>query len=262
MSVDAVILAGGRASEEMTQRTGTPLRALFPYEGKPFVQWVYEGLRASEDIGRIAIIGPEELRRVQGLASADLLVPERESITANFFGAIEELKPRERVLVTASDNPLLSTAAFDDFLSRAPKDASVAYPVLRHHAFLQRFPRAQNIPVRLRDGLWIGGGCVLIKAPAVPALKAAVESVLNARKSLPKMVKLLGARFAVRFVLKRVTAADVEQRVSEIAGLPVRFVYDCDPVFPIDIDDPEDWDYLLAWGRQHDPPPAESGSVG
>jgi GTP:adenosylcobinamide-phosphate guanylyltransferase len=249
--VDAVILAGGRASEEMAQRTGTPLRALFPYEGKPFVQWVYNALRASEHIERIAVIGPEELRQEAGLSSADMLLTERESITANLFGAVEELRPAGRVLITASDNPLLSTAAFDDFLTRAPEDAAVVYPVLRHRVFLERFPQAQNVPIRLKDGVWIGGGCILIQAQAVPDLRLAIERVLSARKSLPKMVRLLGARFAMRFVLKRVTAEEVERRVSEIARLPVRFVYDCDPVFPIDIDDPEDWDYLLQWKDTH-----------
>jgi molybdopterin-guanine dinucleotide biosynthesis protein A len=249
MVTDAVILAGGRASEEMAQRTGTPLRALFPYEGKPFVQWVYEALRATKHVERVALIGPKELRDVEGIAGADLILPERETITSNLFGAVEELNPRGRVLITASDNPLLSTAAFDDFLSRAPAEAAVAYPVLRHSAFVAQFQQAKNIPVRLRDGVWIGGGCVLIQSEAVPELRFAIERVLNARKSLPKMVKLLGTRFAVRFVLKQVTAQEVEQRLTAIAQVPIRLVYECDPVFPIDIDDPEDWDYLLQWHK-------------
>jgi molybdopterin-guanine dinucleotide biosynthesis protein A len=250
MVTDAVILAGGRATEEMVQRTGTPLRALFPYRGKPFVQWVYEALRASPHVERIAIIGPDAMRDVEGVSGADLVLAERESITANLFGAVEELRPRGRVLITACDNPLLSTAAFDDFLSRAPAEAAVAYPVLRHAAFLAGFPAAENVPIRLRDGLWIGGGCVLIQSEAVPDLRLAIERVLNARKSLAKMVRLLGPRFAARFVMKRVTAPEVEQRLTEIAKVPIRLVYDCDPVFPIDIDDPEDWDYLQQWDKR------------
>lgn len=245
--IDAVILAGGQASEAMAARTGTPLRALFDYQGKPFVQWVYEALRASEQIARIAIIGPPELAQIPGLAGADLILPERESITANLFSAVEELKPSDPVLITACDNPLLTTAAFDDFLSRAPQEAAVAFPYLPHAVFQKQFPGAQNIPISLRDGVWIGGDCILIQSEALPALRQAVESVLAARKSKARMLRLLGPGFALRFALKRLNVRDIERRISEITHLPFRFVPDCSPVFVIDIDDPEDWIYLEQW---------------
>lgn len=246
-SCDAVILAGGRAAPEMAARAGTHVRALFEWRGKPFVQWTYEALRASERVRRIAIIGPEALREVPELAGADLLLPERESITANLFGAVGALRPERAVLITACDNPLLTTAAFDDFLCRVPADAAVAYPILRHADFLARFPHATNTPIALRDGVWIGGDCAWICAEAIPKLRAGIESALAARKSVPRMLRLLGPGFAARFALKRVTVADVQQRVCAIAGLPFRFVPDCDPVFVIDIDDPVDWDYLQDW---------------
>src|SRR5437899_2384095 len=138
--IDAVILAGGRASDEMAARTGTYLRALFPFKGKPFIQWVYEGLRANERVGRIAVIGPPELAETPGVMDSDLVLAERENVTANLFAALDALSPSGKVLITPSDNPLLDAAVFEDFLSRAPTDATVAYPILPHSAFLQRFP--------------------------------------------------------------------------------------------------------------------------
>lgn len=246
-SIDAIILAGGRAGEEMACRTGTPVRALFPYEGKPFVQWVYEALRGSGIVGRIAVIGPPELADVPGARDADVLVEEAESIDANLFGALERLKPEGRVLITACDNPLLTTAAFDDFIARAPADAAVAYPILRHQEFLARFTDAANVAITLRDGRFIGGCCVLIQSRSIPRLQQAVRSVLAARKSKWAMVRLLGGWFALQFRFGWATCGRVEQRMTDITGLPICFVRDCDPVFPIDIDDPEDWDYLLRW---------------
>lgn len=249
---DAVILAGGRASEEMARRTGTPLRALFPHRGRTFVEWVYDALRSSRYIARIAVIGPAALHERPGLASCDLLLPERESITANFFAAIEALEPSGRILITASDNPLLTTAAFDDFLARVPPDAAVAYPILRHETFLRRFPGATNIAIPTREGAWIGGGCILIDSRVLPALCAAVERVLAARKSKWRMVRLLGIPFALRFATRRITTREVEARASQIVGVPFRFVPDSAPEFPIDIDDPEDWDYLQRWCAQQE----------
>ena len=65
MICDAVILAGGRATPEMAAKTGTNCRALFMWECKPFVQWVYEALRASDRVDRIAIVGPERLKQTR-----------------------------------------------------------------------------------------------------------------------------------------------------------------------------------------------------
>src|SRR5947209_5582576 len=105
---DAIVLAGGRASEEMARKTGTPMRALFSYHDKPYVQWVYEALRASENVERIAIVGPDELGETPGVRDADLLVPESDSIESNLFGSLARLLPEGHVLITASDNPLLT----------------------------------------------------------------------------------------------------------------------------------------------------------
>lgn len=244
---DAVILAGGRVRPAMAAKTGTDVRALFEWEGKPFVQSTYEALRGSDRIDRIAIVGPVELRKLSGISTADIILPERVTITANLFSAVDALKPRERVLITACDNPLLSTAAFDDFFHRIPPDADVAYPILRHGTFVSSFPGSTNIPVRLRDGAWIGGDCIAISANAVPALRDAIATILDARKSIVKMAKLLGIPFAARLAFRRVTVPQVERQICRIAGIRFRFVPDSNPVFVIDIDDPEDWDYLKQW---------------
>jgi molybdopterin-guanine dinucleotide biosynthesis protein A len=250
--IDAIILAGGLCSPEMSARTGTPVRALFGYQGKPFVTWVYEALRASSSIERIAVVGPEELSQTPGVCEADLLVPESETIESNLFGVLARMLPEGRILITACDNPLLTTEAFDDLISRSPENAAVCCPVLRHEAFLRHFPRAKNVGIQLRDGKFIGGGCAIIHSRSIPKLQRAILAVLAARKSKQEMIALLGWKFALRFTLKRVTTQEVEDRACAITGLPIRLIRDCSPLFPIDIDDPEDWDYLMCWKPARD----------
>jgi molybdopterin-guanine dinucleotide biosynthesis protein A len=244
---DAVILAGGLASPEMERRAGTPHRALFPYKDKTFIQWVYEAVRGSEFVDRIAVVGPEQLAEIPSVSGADLLVSELDSIDANLFGALAKLLPEKRVLITASDNPLLTTASFDSFLSRCPEQAAVAYPILRHETFLRKFPRATNTAIKLRDGVWIGGAQAVIHSKSIPKLQHWIRTVLAARKDLRQMVSLLGWKFAMQFSVKRITSQQVEDRICEITGLPIRFIRDCSELFPIDIDDPVDWDYLNRW---------------
>src|SRR5207302_2886249 len=166
------------------------------FREKPFIEWVYEALRASDRVGRIAIVGPPELADIEAIAGADLLIPEGEAIESNLFTALARMLPEGRILVTASDNPLLTTEAFNDFIDRCPEQAGVCYPVLKHEEFLRKFPRASNIGVTLRDGTWIGGGCALLHSRSIPRLQRAIRAVLAARKSKAQMIGLLGWKFA------------------------------------------------------------------
>jgi 2-phospho-L-lactate guanylyltransferase (CobY/MobA/RfbA family) len=232
----------------MAERTGVPLRALIEWEGVPYVRRVLDAVRGCRRIGRIAVIGPPEIEGV--VQGADLVLRERDTIVENLFGALEELAPQGRVLVTASDNPLLTSAAFDDFLARIPSEAAIAVPVLLQKDFRARFAGADNVGVVLRDGAWIGGVAVALHAPAIPRIRKAVERVLASRKSYLRMLLLLGPLFALRMALRLATFAEVQARASAIAGVPVSFVDGCNPVFPIDIDEPEDLDYLSDWARR------------
>jgi len=245
LEIDGLLLAGGRVGPEMAARTGTPVRALFPWRGRPFIDWAVQALAGCGLVGRIAVVGPPELRSTE--AAAHTLVSERDSIHANLRAGLEALAPAGRVLVAATDNPVLSAAAVADFLRRSPEDAGVAYPVLRHQTFVERFPGATNTPVRLRDSAWIGGACVLLRADSLSQIEETVRRVLDARKSLWRMVGLLGPVFAARFALRLAGSDEVERTASRIAGVAVRFVRDCDPAFAIDIDEPEDWEYLHRW---------------
>ena len=94
---------------------------------------------------------------------------------------------------------------------------------------------------------------MVVRADAVDPLRSSIIAMADARKSLFKVLRLLGPVFVARFLSRRITMLDVERRVREITGVTLRFVPDCDPVFAIDIDDPEDWEYLKEWERRCEP---------
>jgi hypothetical protein len=211
------------------------------------VDWTVEALRECRMVRRIAVVGPPCLDGA--LPGADIVVPEGEGITANLFAGLAALPAGGRVLIAAADNPLVTARAYEDFLSRIPEGTAVAHPVLLRSAFLERFPSAPNICIRLRDGEWHGGMCVVIDTRFMPILETAVGRMLAARKSLFASLRLLGLGFAVRYGLRLVTSQDVERRASRIAGAPVSFVRGCDAAFPIDIDEVEDLDFLYRWAQ-------------
>jgi hypothetical protein len=208
------------------------------------VVWVLEALRGCASVERIALVGPQELYDSAAARLADCLVPEREGIFENFCAGVEALPGASKMLVTASDNPLLTPQAFDDFLARCP-EADICYPISRGEVFRQAFPGSDNVLIPLREGKFIGGACVLFDARALPKLHQSISRVLAARKSYWKMVGLLGCSFTLRFLLRRATIAGIEQRVHALTGCTFRTVPDCDPVFSIDIDARGDLEFLL-----------------
>ncbi|MEP6754764.1 MAG: nucleotidyltransferase family protein [Chthonomonadales bacterium] len=245
LKCDALVLAGGRASDEMAARTGTPVRALFPFKGKPFVAHTVDMLQQCEHVERIAVVGPSDL--MQHLENApDIFLTERQTISENLFAGLDALNPLNSVVICPSDNPLLSSAAMDDFLSRIPTDADIAYPYLPYADFQKAFPDANNVGVKLKDGKWIGAGCVWVRAEKIPQLMKTIQNVLDSRKNLWKVVRLLGPMFLARFALRLATSEEAASRAEAIVGMRFRMVPDCSPQFVIDVDDPEDWDYLLS----------------
>ena len=275
--VDALVLAGGTFDDAMAAVTGVRARAWAPFRGRPFIEWVVGALHECPEVARITVVGPDALRSAPWADRVHGWAREREGIVENLLaglsvcsGEAEGRAPgrsdevtatdpgdavQRDLLITASDNPLLSAAAFEDFLRRAPLDCGLAYPYLPHSAFLARFPGADNIPLRLRDGVWIGGCCVLVRRRALGAVRSLAQAVLHSRKSKWRMVRLLGPGFLVKFALGRATVADVTARASAILGHAVCFVPDCAPEFAIDIDEPADAEYLLRWAEAHLPPP-------
>src|SRR5687768_14283083 len=153
--MDAIILAGGKLPDDLARRSETTHRAFLEYAHRPTVLWTFEAVRSSKHVGRVAIVGPGELGQIAEIAGADMFMPESDSMESNLFTVFARLLPEGRIFVSACDNPLMTAAAIDDFISRSAPEAAVNVPVIRHDLFLRKFPRAPGQPVTLKDGAWL-----------------------------------------------------------------------------------------------------------
>ena len=127
--LDALVLAGGRCSDELQAVTGCRHRALIPYKDLPFLAHVLNSLRNCNRVARIAVVGPSELRDHPAVAGmADIFIEEQDTINANLLAGVAALRPENRFIITASDNPLVTDSAMADFIDRIPDDTVAAYP--------------------------------------------------------------------------------------------------------------------------------------
>src|SRR5437762_10667148 len=184
LRMDSVILAGGTLPDDLARRSETNLKALLPHEGRPSIMWTYEALKGSRNIGRVAVVGPGELGRIQAIAEADLFMPESDSMESNLFTVFARLLPEGRILVTSCNAPLVTSEAFDDLIQRSAPEAAVNLPIIRHELFLRKFPRSHVTPIPLKDGNWIPGNCAIIHSRSIPRLQRLLPEVFRRRANL------------------------------------------------------------------------------
>jgi molybdopterin-guanine dinucleotide biosynthesis protein A len=243
---NAIILAGGRISGMYARAAGTTIKGLVPVGGTPVVRRVVEALRRAACIERVCVVGPEAVRNAAG--EGCLWQAETATALENLEAGIERLGGGgRRLLVCGTDVPAMDAGAVQDFLCRAPEGAGVCMPVVRKAAFVAAFPRSPGIYVRLSEGAFTSGSQYLLHPHLLRENMALLRRLFEQRKSQLAMARTFGARTVWRLVTGRLSISEVEQRASELAGMPCRAVLDCHPGLAYDVDNLFDLRYIERW---------------
>lgn len=223
MRTDAVVLAGGPLDAVAQQQPGAPNKAFVEIGGMTLVARVLEPLRASASIGRIVVVAPLEVRGRADLAPADDVRPDGRRITDSLRSGLAGFEPDADVLIVASDLPILSVPAIDDFAARTGAlRADVVYGCVERSVHLASFPQVPHTWARMRDGTYCGGGIVAMKPRALPLLERFIERLGAARKHPIRLASLFGWDVLLRYALRQLSIAQAEERASKILGAPVR----------------------------------------
>jgi molybdopterin-guanine dinucleotide biosynthesis protein A len=249
--VDAILPAGGRISGDFAAEAGAEVKALISLNGRTVLERTIAALRGTGRVGRIVVIGPEEVSAHPAAQVADAALPEGgQSSPANILRGLEWLRNArgghpDRVLIVTTDLPFITPEAITSFLDACPRDLDICIPLLQRAEFEARFPDFPLEYVRLRDGEWAMGCAFLVNPQAIIAHRARIEQVFALRKSQIGMMRLLGLRFIARFLLRRLTIKDIERRCLEILDCSGGAIYGCPPELVFDIDLPEEYRYAV-----------------
>jgi CTP:molybdopterin cytidylyltransferase MocA len=249
ITIDAVLPAAGRIRGAFAAKAGVEVKALVSVGGRTVLSRTLSALRATGRVGRIVIVGPHEVAAHPDARGASAVLPETEdSGPANILRGLEWLDKAgaaARVLVITTDLPFLTPAALVSFLDSAPADQDICLPVVRRQECEARFPRLRMKYVHLRDGDWTIGCAFLVNPRAIRENRDLIERTFAARKSRLAMARLLGVPFLLRFLLRRLTVADIEQRARELLACPASAVMGCPAELAFDIDGPRDYGYAV-----------------
>lgn len=234
---DAILLAGGGDAS-------TPNKAFLDGAGHPMVWYVAKALAEARSVGRVVAVGPPEDLRAACGPLLDSVVPDAGgTILDNVVAGLPQVVPAAgppppTVLVSASDIPLLTAEAVEDFLGACAKEAAdFYYPIVPQSVLEDRYPGARKTYIRVVDGSFTGGSLFLFSPRVVDKVRDFAERILRARKKPWLMAQLFGWSTVMKFSSGRLSIKDLETRAQEITGLAARAVVIRQPELALDADE-------------------------
>lgn len=213
---DAIVLAGGKTCRQLARYT--PYEACLPIGGKPMVHHVVRALLDAPSIERVSVLGPVTILETLNLPQQVTIAEGAPAIEGALARALELAENRPFLLASA-DIPLLRASAVEYFWQNAQRErADLAYPIVRREQIEEQYPHARRTYVRLADGTFTGGNLLYVSGGASDALLRVAKRIFAVRKKPWRIAKLFGIRFCLSFLLGKLSAADIEQHLTELWG--------------------------------------------
>lgn len=239
--VNVVVLGASPNSGQLREVSSAPAEALIQIGAKVMVAYVVEALLAAESVAKIVLVGPE--RDLAFLAGSRVAVVNGgPTAVESLQNGLKVLPEASRVLVVAADIPLLTPEAVDGFINQCSQaEGDVFYPIVPKETVEQRYPGIKRTYVQFREGIFTGGNLFLINPLIVGPCAVKAQEMVRLRKSPLKLAKLLGFSFIVKFIMKRLSLPEVEQKVSRLLQIKGRAVITNYAEIGADVDKPSDY---------------------
>lgn len=250
--VGAVVLAGGRASAGLAALGGNEIKALADIHGRPMIHYVWEALGQAGTVTDVMLVSDEPVRLALGVPQEAWRPCGSDPVDNIVTGAEALPEAVDQVLIVSCDTPLVRPDGLDWFV-RASLDsgAALCYSVLDQRTCVGPFAGVRKTWVRVREGTMAGGNLALVSRPFLVNQQARIRQAFELRKSPLALAMRLGITFALSVVLGRVLPirvriAVVEQRAQRLLGCDVRALVLPWPELGIDVDKPEDLEFVRA----------------
>jgi CTP:molybdopterin cytidylyltransferase MocA len=248
----AIIGAGGSyaPSDPLLTHAGVHHKALIPLAGAPMILHVANALAESGYVAHLIVVGLDQEHGVD-FPLPVTFVPEAGGIVSNFLAGEDALRHvvpgAQRVLICSTDVPLITGEMVRHLVDTAlATGADVCYTVVRREVMEARFPSSGRSYATLRDGQFAGGDIHLINPSVSQSNRRLLEELLGARKNSLKQARVIGLRFLLKFIFRRLTVGDGERKAESILGVPCRVIAVRYAELGMDVDKPEQLDQIHA----------------
>lgn len=250
--MDCIIAAGGVPTPDdplYAYTQGKP-KALLDMCGRTMLERVVDALQSSRYVDRIVVTG---LGSDMGMTFQRpvMHLPEQGGMVSNVLAGIRHLRqsnPKlDLVLFCSSDIPTITGDIVNSFVeSCRPFDKGIYYNFVDKETMEQRFPHSNRTYVKLKDLEIAGGDMAMAQVRLADENEALWVALTNARKHAWKLARVVGFRFLLKFLLRRVSIADIEETGGRILGRPGRVLLSPHAELAMDVDKPRQVELLRA----------------
>ena len=216
---NALILAGTQERGPLEIEENIDNKALIMINNKPIIEYIVDALNNSENIDRILVVGPKNKlhpyigKKVEEILNSGKSILENMEIGLNYFNSTDNL------LLLASDIPLITPEAIDEFLRICTKrKAQIGYPIITKENIVKKYPETKRTYIKMKEGIFCGGNIAFFKPEVFFQNKKLIKELFDNRKDTWKYVKILGLKFILKFLFKTLTFEEIEKRVTDVLG--------------------------------------------
>ncbi len=229
----AIVLAGDRTKDDsLIDHSGVGCKALIDIDGTPMVRRVLLALRESRVVGKTMLAGPEaallqtDAQLSSWLESGEIgwSAPEA-SPSTSAYRMMPQLGPEEPVLLTTSDQPLLTAEIIDAFGRQSlADDVDVTVGLAPHALVMEAYPGIKKTVLRFSDGDFCGCNLYAFLTPEGRRAASFWRKIEQQRKKPLVVIGLLGWWAVIRYRLGMLPLEEALAKLSKRLGLRMRAV--------------------------------------
>lgn len=260
---DAFITAGYDPDkvDRVSAAAGVAHKSLVPLVGMPMAWHVVQALAESDRIGEIVVVGIEPGEIDFGISVH--YVPNQPSLWASQNAGLRKLRDlngEDRyVLALSADIALLTGTIVDSFIEACePYEQEVYWGIVGKDVMLNAFPDSKRTYLPLREGSFCSSDLYLGRLSAGFKIQERIRYFIENRKNVLAQVWKLGLPTMVKFLLRRLTIADLVDIAYRIAGIRGRPVVLQLAEAGMDVDKPEQLVQVREYLERHPDHPANS----
>lgn len=235
--MDALILAGGMAPPDLIAHSPSGDRALINLNGKALITYVYEALRETPGIERIAVAGSQgTLLSIEKVAPGALPAPAAETMMDTVVSGLRVLNAPD-VLISTCDIPLAKPSTFEELINKTrARNLDACYPIVRRSVCESQFPEGKRTYGHVKEGAFTAGNAVIVQSHVIEPLLGFFKASYNARKNPLAMARLFGAGFLYKAVTRQLRVREAEQTMSRLLKCDAGAIEMSDASIAFDID--------------------------
>lgn len=235
--MDALILAGGQAPDDLLAKSPAGDRALIELQGQTLLAHVYQALRQTSGIERIAVAAlPETLKMLETVAPGALLTPAAETMMDTVVAGLRVLDAPD-VLISTCDIPLACAATFEELIEKTrARNLEACYPIVRRAICEAQFPEGKRTYGHVKEGAFTAGNAVIVQSHVIEPMLDFFKASYNARKNPLAMARLFGGRFLIKALTRQLRVMEAEETMSRLLGCRAGAIEIEDAAIAFDID--------------------------